>query len=183
MFEECADALPGGRDGSLGGFAEECFELGEDLLDGIEVWRVRRQEEELCADGRESGADGLSFMAAEIVHDDDVARLQGRDEELLDIGEEAATVDRAIDDARRIDAIGAERGEKGQCAPMAVRHLGNEAFASSAAPVGACHIGLHPRLIDEDEAGRIKPTLILPPPPSPARHIRPVLLRGVQAFF
>jgi hypothetical protein len=71
--EECADALPGSLYGTFGGLSQEGLELGEDLLDGIEVGRIRRQEEELCAGGGESGADGLAFVAAEIVHDDDVA--------------------------------------------------------------------------------------------------------------
>ena len=34
-----------------GGFAQQGLELGEDLLDGIEVGRVGRQEEELGAGG------------------------------------------------------------------------------------------------------------------------------------
>ena len=37
MIEEFADPRPGCLDGSLGGFAEQGLELGEDLLDGIEI--------------------------------------------------------------------------------------------------------------------------------------------------
>ena len=33
--------MPGGFDGSLGGFAEQGLELGEDLLDGVEIGAVR----------------------------------------------------------------------------------------------------------------------------------------------
>ena len=44
-------------------------------------------------------------MAAEIVHDHDVAWLEVWHEDLLDIGEEALAVDRTIEDARRIEAI------------------------------------------------------------------------------
>ena len=32
--------------GPLGGFAHQVFELGEHLLDRVEVWAVRRQEQE-----------------------------------------------------------------------------------------------------------------------------------------
>ena len=42
-----------------GGFAQEVLELGEDLLDGIEVGRVFRQEEELGA----GGADGVAHRS------------------------------------------------------------------------------------------------------------------------
>src|SRR5258708_39202910 len=35
----------------------------------------------------------------------------------------------------------------------------------------------------EDQALRVKPTLIFLPLPAPVRHVGPVLLAGVQAFF
>jgi hypothetical protein len=41
-------------------------------------------------------ADGNALVAAEIVEDDDVAWLEGRDEELLNPGEEDGGVDRTI---------------------------------------------------------------------------------------
>jgi hypothetical protein len=59
-------------------------------------------------------------VAAEIVHDGDVAWSKRRHQDLLDIGKEASPVDGSVDDARRIDPIGAQRGQKGQRAPMAV---------------------------------------------------------------
>ena len=85
--------------------------------------------------------------------------------------------------AQRIDAIGAERGEEGERAPMAVRHLGDEPFAPRAAPVGTRHVGLHPRLVDEDQAGGIKPPLVLFSLCPPSGDVRAILLAGVQAFF
>ena len=76
-----------------------------------------------------------------------------------------------------------KRGEEGQRAPVAVRHLGDQPLAARRAAVGAGHVGLGPGLVDEDQAGGIKPPLILLPLRAPARHVRPILLAGVQAFF
>jgi len=45
-----ADAAPSVFDGPLGGFAHSVFELGEDLLDRIEIGAVGRQEEHPRAD-------------------------------------------------------------------------------------------------------------------------------------
>jgi hypothetical protein len=45
-IEQLADALPGGFDGTFGSLAQEQFELGEHLLDRIEIWAVGRQEQE-----------------------------------------------------------------------------------------------------------------------------------------
>jgi len=42
-------------------------------------------------------------VAAEIVDDDDVTGPEGRDENLLDIGQEAVAVDRSVDDTGGID--------------------------------------------------------------------------------
>jgi len=49
----------------------------------------------------DGGANGAALMAAEVVHDDDVAWRQNREEKLLDISQEACAIDRSVDDARR----------------------------------------------------------------------------------
>ena len=41
-IEQGADAAPRCLMGSLGGFAHEVFELGEHLLDRVQIWRVWR---------------------------------------------------------------------------------------------------------------------------------------------
>src|SRR5258708_27831538 len=43
----------------------------------------------------------MALVAAEIVHDDNVARLERRHEELIDIGLEAFAIDRSIKNARQ----------------------------------------------------------------------------------
>ncbi len=50
------------------GLAQQGLELGEDLLDGIEIGTVGRQEEELGADGAPGGSYGDALVGAEIVH-------------------------------------------------------------------------------------------------------------------
>ena len=66
-------------------------------------------------------AHGCRLVAAEIVHDDDVAGFEHRHELLLDIGPEAFAVDRPIEDARRCEPIAAQGAEEGQRPPVAVR--------------------------------------------------------------
>src|SRR5688572_7856579 len=78
------------------------------------------------------GPDDLSqrgrLMAAEIVHDDDVAGLEHRNELLLDIGAEAFAIDRAVEDAGRGEAIAAQRADEGQRPPAGVRCVGPQAI-------------------------------------------------------
>jgi hypothetical protein len=49
--------------------------------------------------------------------------------------------------------------------------------------VGPGHVGLGPGLVDEDQPARIKLSLVALPPRSLARHVWPILLGRVQAFF
>lgn len=60
-------------------------------------------------------------MAAEIIHDDDVAGSENWNELLFDICSEALAVDRPVEDARGDEAVAAQSAEKGQRLPMAVR--------------------------------------------------------------
>ena len=122
-------------------------------------------------------------MAAEIVHDDDVAGRERRHEKLLDIGEEVLAVDRPIEDAGRIDPVAAERGEEGQGSPVALRRFGQQ-FVSAWRPAAQPrHVGLGPGLVDEDEARRIKLALMGLPALAFSRDVGTILLGGEQGFF
>ena len=72
---------------SLAGLAQQVLELGEDLLDRVEIGAVGRQEDQLARRPlRMAARTALALVAAEIVHDHDVAGLSVGSEHLLDIG-------------------------------------------------------------------------------------------------
>jgi hypothetical protein len=73
--------------------------------DRFEVRTVGRQEEKPRAHGANGPAHRMALVAAEIVHDDNVAGLERRHEEMLDIAFGAFAVDRSIKDARRVDPV------------------------------------------------------------------------------
>ena len=68
-------------------------------------------------------------MGAEIVEDDDVARLQRRRKELIEIGAEALAADGSVEPAGRVVAVGAKSGEERRGLPLALGHLVDEAFS------------------------------------------------------
>lgn len=183
MVEQGADTFPCCLDGSLSGFSQECLELGEELLDWIEVGAVRRQEEQLRTACADRAPYGLPLVAAEIVHDDDVARRQSGNEELLDPSGEDLAVDRSVEDAGRIDPVVSQGREQGQCPPLSKGRFGVEAFASPRSAMRAGHVSLGPCFVDEDETFRVKTALILPPLRATPGDRRPILLAGEQAFF
>ena len=49
--------------------------------------------------------------------------------------------------------------------------------------IGTRHVGVHGGLVNKHKMGRIKQPLLAYPAPTGARHVRPVLLAGVQGFM
>src|SRR6185312_6895111 len=60
--ERLPDCGPDGLDGSCGGFAQEVLELGEDLLDRVQIGRIFRQKEELCANRADECSHDFTFV-------------------------------------------------------------------------------------------------------------------------
>jgi hypothetical protein len=182
-IEQFADTLPCCFDGSLGGFSQEQFELGEHLFDRVQVGRVGRQEQEPGSGRADRLADGGTLVAAQIVHDNDIAGRQRRDQELGDIGGEAFAVDRPVEYAGRIDPVVTQRREEGERPPFAERSMGHELCPARRPAPDRRHVRLGPSLVDEDEASGIKPPLILLPLRAATGDRRARLLLGEQAFF
>ena len=175
--------MPCGFDGSFCGLAEQQLELGEDLLDRVQVGGVRRQVQQLGPDGADGAANGGTFVTAQVVHDDNVTRGERWYEELLDPGGEVEAIDRPVEHAWRIDPIMPERGQEGQCPPMAEGGAGNQLLATRCPSADRRHVGLGPGLIDEDETPGIKPPLVFLPLLAPACDLGPQLFDGEQCFF
>ncbi len=181
--EQGAEPPPGRRHGPFGRVAEQGFELGEDLFNRVEIGGVGRQEAQRGVHPFNGCPHGGLLVAAQIVHNDDIARSEGRQQTLFDIGQEAGAVDRAIEDARSGHAVVAQRRHEGQRVPVAVGAGRPQPLAPGAAAMATSHVGLGPRLVQEDEAPRIKLALRASPLPAALRDVRPLLLGGHQAFF
>jgi hypothetical protein len=128
------DGVRNGVEGSGRSLSNGAFDLGEDLLDRIEVGRVFGKKQEASAGSLNGFAHGFSFMGAKIVEDDNVVGFESRDEELLDISAKALAVDRPVEQAGRLDAVVAKRGEEGRGLPLALRNLIDEAFPARCQP-------------------------------------------------
>src|SRR6516165_12736569 len=95
--EDLADCGTNGFEGSRGRLSQELLELGEDLLDWVQVRRIFGQKQELGAGRADERPYGLALVAAEIVHDDDVAGAKRGYQDPLDIGSKALAVDRPVE--------------------------------------------------------------------------------------
>ncbi len=75
------------------------------LFDGVQVWAVGWQEQQRGPRFTNGVARCRGFVAAEIIHDNDVAGRQGRHQHLVDVGRKISAVDRPVEDAAGVDAV------------------------------------------------------------------------------
>lgn len=183
VVEQVSDAPPRCFMGSFGGFAHQMFELGKDLLDGVQVGAVRRQEQEPCADASDGATDGWPLVAGEIVHDHDIACRECREEALLNIIEEAVAVDGLIQYARCVDPVTAQRGKEGHGFPVAIRRFGVKPLSFWSPASQGSHVCLRPGFVNEDQPRWIKPPLIFLPLRAPSCDPGTKLFGGQYAFF
>jgi hypothetical protein len=139
----------------LGG-AHPVLDLGEGLFDRIEVRGIWRQIPEPCAGRFDQASQGSRLVAAEIVHNDDVARLKLWNQNLLNIGAEAFAVDRAVEQARRGKTVAAQGAKEGQRPPVAVWREAPYSLAFWPPSAQRGHVGLNPGLVDKDQAPGIE---------------------------
>ena len=171
------------RNGSLRGFSQICLQFAERLFDRIEVGRIRRQITQFCSNSFDGVPNTRDLVRGKIVHDDDIATIQGRSQTLLDIGNEGRPVHRAINYERRNHAIIAQASHESDRFPMPVRRVAVQSRAPQTTASQPNHLGGCGSLVNKHQPGRLKHALLSMPALSRAGHVRPVLLRGAQAFF
>ena len=84
--------------------ADERFQFREGQFNRIEIRAIGRQEAEMGADGFDRCTHGGLFVDGEVIEDDDIAWAQRRDQDLIDVREEAGIIDRSVEDGRRGEA-------------------------------------------------------------------------------
>jgi hypothetical protein len=119
----------------------------------------------------------------EVVEHHDVAGLERRREELLDIGAEGDPGHRTVEDQRGNDPRLPEAGDQRRRAPVAVRHGGDQAFGRGTPAVAPRHVGGGAGLVEEHEPLGVHVALPDLPAPAPACDIGPVLLGRSQRLF
>ena len=125
-----------------------------------------------------------SAWRAQTVHDDDIARLQGRDQFGFHIGPEALAVDRAIEDPGRFNPVMTQGSDKGLGLPVAVRNDGLDPLAPLAPATKQSHVRLRPGFIDEHQPPGIDQGSELGPLPTSPGDVGPTALaRDQRPFF
>ena len=181
--EDGAEPSPEGVDGAGRVVAQQRLEFAEGEFDRVHVRRIGGQVEDLRTGSGEGLADGGNLVCRQVVHDDDVARLERGCEDALDVSAEGLAVHGAVEQPGSRDAVEPEGGDEGHGFPVPERRRTLHPLAAPGTPVEAGHLSIDARFIDEDQALGIneRPGRV---PPSPARgNVRPLLLARRQGFF
>ena len=180
---QAVDGVGGALEGIGCDLAEDGFELGEHLLDRIEIGTVCGKVDKNCA----AAFDGLlhagDLVNGDIVHEYDVISFQSRSEKLFDIGPKRLAVHCAFEHEGRGHTVVAQGGDECEGFPVAVQHLLDQALALRRAAPEAGDVGRDAGFIDEDQPFWIKPWLPSSQGVARGGDVRPILFGGVQAFF
>ncbi len=122
-------------------------------------------------------------MAAEIVHDDDIAGSKRGNQDLFDIGSEGLAIDGGVEKPRRLDPIVTQCGQERSSLPVTMRDLADQTLAERRPTPQRGHVGLGPGFVDEDQTFRFDAILILCPLRPPPRDVRTVALASHYGFF
>jgi len=182
-IDDAANSVPEAADGSFGGFSQMRFEFRKGFFDWIEVGAVGRQIKQAGACRANHRTDGGPLVAGQIVHHNDVARLEFGDENLFDIDLKSVPVDRTIEHKGRRNPADPNPGDEGRCLPVSMRDAGTQPLPARAAPMCASHVRRGPGLVDENETLGIKVELALEPVLSPLQDVGTILLAGVRSLF
>ena len=163
--------------------AYERLQFGECQFDRIEVWAVGWQKAQEGARLLNRGAHLRLFVSREIVEHDDIARAQGRDQDLLDVGAERVVVDRSIEHGCGGQFRGAERRDDRVRLPVAARGVIRHACAARTARVPPQQIRRNPGFIDEDVLPHIVERQGCRPAAARRGDVRTPLFVGVDGFF
>ena len=125
--EEVADGRPEFVPGARGGLAQERLELGEQLLDRVQIGAVGWQVKERGAGRGDRLADAIDPVRGQVVKHHDIARLERRGRrELLHIGAEGDAGHWPVQHQRCDDAAVPEPSDEGRGAPDGHGHGRNQ---------------------------------------------------------
>jgi hypothetical protein len=170
-------------DSSFGCGAEQRLEFGESQFNGVEIWAVGRQVDQLSAPSFDSFAYASRFVSGQVIHDHDVSGPERRGQLLLDVGPKGCAVHGTVDHRRRNEAPGPQRPDERSRLPVGVRHFSDHSAAASGSTVETRHLGVRARFVEKYQLLRMKMRLPESPEYATLGYIGTILLSSMQDFF
>ncbi len=118
----------------FGALTQQRLEHGEGVLDGVEVGTVGREVGRFRAGRLDHLTQARPLVARQVVHDDDVAGTQFRNQDLLDTGLEGVAVDWPVEHLGSNEAANGQRTDEGRRLPVAMRYADPKPLAARQPP-------------------------------------------------
>ena len=165
------------------GCAQKGFQFGEREFDRVEVRTVGRQEPNVRPHSLDGDANVGLLMGRQVVEHDNIARVQGGHQYLLDVREKTWTIDGPIEHGRCAKAGEAKGGHNGVRLPVTARRVITKPSATRAATVPPQQVGRHAAFIKKDVPPNIADRLPLTPSTPLNDDVWSALFVGVYGFF
>ena len=128
-------------------------------------------------------ADALDVMGGQVIHHHDVAGLERRDQDLIEIGQKRVTIHRPIEQAWRGESGNPQRRHERAGLPVMMRCVIVDARAAAAPAVAPQQIRGDPALIEKHEPGGVHRGGEAAPVRPGRRHVGAMLLGRAYGFF
>lgn len=178
-----ADGVPKHIARATARFPEDRFQFPKCVFDRIQIGTVFRQKPEARPDVFNRTAHRRALVTRQVVQDDDVPGGQRRDEDLLDVGEEARAINRAIKHGRRGEARHAKRSEKRRRMPAPVGRMIGYPGAVETTPIPPHQVGPHATFIEKHQPRGIEAGRRGVPGESRERDVSAIVFGRAYRFF
>jgi hypothetical protein len=125
-------------------------------FDRIEVWRVRWQIDQVRTTRLDQGFNPSDLVDREVVHEQDVTRLQRGDDTLLDVTIEDVAVNGTRQDQRRRNACRANHGQRRSARPRKQRSTIHYALIGCGAPIQSRQAQIDARFVKKFESRSVQ---------------------------
>ena len=149
--EQRSDHVPEFVTGTRCSLSQQRLQLGEHLLDRVEIRTVGWKIQNAWPGGSDCLGNAGDLVRAEIIHHHDITWSERRCKELLDISAKRLAGHRSIKDERGNKTSGAKPCHKGRGVPVPVRRGIDQALPARMPAVVSHHAGAGPGLIDKHE--------------------------------
>ena len=146
----------------------------------IEVRRVRRQIDQVCATGLDQSLNPLDLVGRKIVHEQDVTWLESWDDTLLDVAIKYAAVDGSRQDQGGRDACQADHGQGRGLRPRRLRRTVHHPLIGCRAPVQPSQAQIYAGFVEKFESLNFPQRDFFLKPGPLALQARGITLAGVK---
>jgi len=149
----------------------------------IEVGRVRRQIDQVCATRLDQRLDAGNLVGREIVHEQDFPGLEGRDDTLLNVTIKDVAIDCTRQDQGRCDTRQADYRPGRGLRPRRLRRTVHHPLIGWRTPVQPSQAQIYARFVEKFESLNFQRRDFFLKPGTLPLHARGVTLAGVKRLF